>query len=198
MFAGFFLQKLELAMLTAKLSFTASLRKSVSLSLIFYSNWHKNSSLFWCWPQKQVIKRLERGYEYSHGGFERRGNAEAWQRGEQSGSCLAKRFQHKSIQVLTSTLGWKTFTYKYKYATTHTCTGGSSIWLALFLSTRAKSITVNVLQLIGNTLANCHPKPRIVIPNQRDESPLFPFSLSSVYDRKPKIAACFPSAEKCS
>lgn len=33
MFAGFFLQKLELAMLTAKLSFTASLRKSVSLSL---------------------------------------------------------------------------------------------------------------------------------------------------------------------
>ncbi len=201
--AWFSMLRRELAMLTAELSFTAQLRKSVTLSpplsLFFYSAWHRNASRLWCWPQKQVIKRLERGYEYSHGGFERRGNAEAWQRGEQSGSCLTKRFEHKSIQVLMSTRGWKTFTYKYKYATTHTRTyKGYRIWLALFLFTRAKSITVNVLQLISNTLANCHLKPRIVIPNQTDESSLSPFSLSSVYMHEPKIAVCFPHMEKCS
>ncbi len=198
-------------MLTSELNFTAQLRKSVTLSrplsLFFYSAWHRNASRLWCWPQKQVIKRPERGYEYSHGGFERRGSVEAWLQGEQSCSCLTKRFEHKSIQVLMSTRGWETFTYKYKYATTHTHTQtykGYKIWLALFLFTRAKSITVNVLQLIWNTLANCDLKPRIVIPNQIDESALSlslsisPFSLSSVYTHKPKIAVCFPHTEKCS
>jgi len=52
---------------------------------------------------------------------------------------------------------------------------------------------VNVLQLIWNTLANCHVKPRIVIPNQTDKSSLFPFPISSVYVRKPKIAVFFPT-----
>lgn len=52
-----------------------------------------------------------------------------------------------------------------------------------------------MLQLIRNTLANCHLKPRIVIPNQTDKSSLFPFSLSSVCVRKPKIAVFSPHRE---
>ncbi len=61
--AWFSMLRRELAMLTAELSFTAQLRKSVTLSpplsLFFYSAWHRNASRLWCWPQKQVIKRLE-------------------------------------------------------------------------------------------------------------------------------------------
>ncbi len=170
-------------MLTSELSFTAQLRKSVTLSrpLCHYFSIRPDTEM----PaasdadhKNKLLKGLKGGMNIHMGDL----------RGEEALKLDCRVSSHAPVSLNDSNtnpfrslwahggekhLHTNTNMPPHTHTHTHTRTHkGYKIWLALFLFTIAKSITVNVLQLIWNTLANCDLKPRIVIPNQTDESAL--------------------------